>query len=588
MRGLLTTLLLGLLSLPSTGQDDSVGPEEAGFQPLVILSPLPDSSLSGDEPLEVSALLSGADGLDIILFIDSVNVTARAELADDYVFYLSPEPPAAGAHRISVYGLSLGDTLWRHSWAFLVNPAPAFAGAAAMPWESSIGLGWQHGSCDRDTAGLGLAAPVGHQPSGDAFFSGPLWGGLVQGSISYDRSYDREPHGLLQASLDGLELSLGEFHPGFSSLAFANALPLGLLGRSWFGPVSLDFTACRTASADTALSSFAQYLYGGRAGLSLGDSLSLGLGYLQGRDQPSSLPDSVRYRATTFVLTDTIFGLTDTMVFVDTLRPASNRIGWLSARKAMGRYSLELEAAGTRTYADDGGRSGGWGCLARVGRSSRSLDFSLAYSSTDAGFRSFGSPYLETAKNELEGLLQAGRPGGLRTTLQGNVYKAFTDSAPGLGWGLGAGWGLRAGAFSSLSLRLDYAARPYRAYRYQNRGLSAGLGFSALGARIYASYGYNFSSSPGTTQSHNASAEVSRPLYRRLATAALGHQYYQARDVSGSSDREKHALTASLSGDLSASLSYRLQARRIAQTDRVDPGQGYRQDLVSANLIVNF
>lgn len=587
MRVLLAAFLFTGLAAHTYGQetDDHDG---AGTGRLEILSPLPDSAVSGEEPVELSLLLPQIEGLSFSLWLDGTDVAPLSEITSDYAFYLSPAPLAPGKHHIRVYGIFEGDTLLSSAWSFSVARDPAALETFSFPWEASLGLGWQHGSCDRDTSGLGLASPLGHQPSGEASFYGPLWGGLASGFLGYDPAYDPEPHGLVQFSRGGLDLSLGEFYPDLSALAFANALPLGLLGRSSFRRLTLDFTACRTATADTTVSTFAQYLYGGRAGFWLGDSLFMALGFLQGRDQTSSLPDSVRFRTTTLVLADTIFGLTDTLFYVDSLKPASNRIGWLSSRKTFGRYSVDIEVAGTGAASDAGPATRGWGYLAKLSGSSPALEASLAYSSTDAGFRSFGSPYLETAKNELEGLLQAGRPGGLRTTLQGNVYKAFTDSAPGLGWGLGAGWSLRAGAFSSLSLRLDYAVRPYQAYRCQNRGLSAGLGYSALGARIYASYGYNSSSSPGTTQSHNASAEVSRPLYRRLATAALGHQYYQARDVSGSSDREKHALTATISGDLTASLSYRLQARRIAQTDRAETGQSYRQDLVSANLIMNF
>lgn len=585
---LLAASWLLLLAAPSWGQEpysaDGPGPCAA-----VVLSPLPDSAVSGDEPLEVSVLLEGAAGLSIKLYIDSIDVSSRADITEDYVFYLSDEPPGAGLHALSLLGVLDGDTLLLESWSFMGSPAASgITAGGGLPWEASVGLGWQHGWCDRDTSGLGLSTPIGHQPSGEAFFSGQLWGGFVQGNVSYDLSYDSHPHGLLQASLPGLELSLGEFDPGLSSLAFANALPLGLLARKPLGPVTLDLTACRTASADTTLSSFAQYLYGGRVGIELKDSLFLGMGYLQGHDQASSLPDSVRYRTSTLVLADTIFGLTDTLIYVDSLHPAGNRIGWLSVSKAFGPYVIGLEAAGTRTTSDCGEQSNGLGYLARASRFTPACEFSLAYSSTDAGFRSFGSPYLETSKNEVECQIQAGWPGKARSMVQGSVYKVFTDSAPGLSWRFGAGWSLRAGAFSNLSLGFDYSIRPYRDYLSQSRGFNAGLGFSALGFGFNGSYGYNSSSSPGTTQSHNVSAEASRPLYRRLASVSLGHQYYQTRDASGSSDRDKHSLTAAVSGELTSSLTYRLQARRISQADRIEPGQSYRQSLAAAGLSWRF
>lgn len=553
---------------------------------LDILAPLPDSILPGDEPLEVSVLLTGAQGLSIRLLVDGIDVTAEAEITGDYLFFLSTAPPSEGFHSVSIYGTLNGDTLLSESWSFTSAKPELADGAEAHPWDLSLGLGWRYASCDQDTAGLGLSSPVGHLPTGEANFYGPLWGGLVQGDINYDPSYDADPHGLLQLTRAGLEVSLGEFYPGFSSLAFSNALPLGLLGSARHGRLALDFTACRTASADTTLSSFAQYLYGGRAGVLLDDSLFLALGYLQGHDHPSSLPDSVRFRTTTLVLADTVFGLTDTLVLIDSLHPASNRIGWLSARKPLGLYSIEIEVAGTGTRADDGQKSNGRGYLAKLARTSRVMDLTVSYSSTDDGFRSFGSPYLETGKNELEGLLQADWPGKVRTTLLGSVYKAHADSAPGLGWSAGAGGNLSGNVSSSLWLRGDYSQRPYQTWRYQSRSLSAGIGLLFSGIRLNAAYGYTSSSSPSTTQSHSSSAGISRKVFRRLAEAAAGIQYYQALGSSGATDRRKLTLTASLWGSLTASLGYRLQAGRIVQTDRIDSGQSYRQWLASAS--VNF
>lgn len=587
MRVLLAAFLFTGLAAHTYGQETDVY-DGAGTGRLEILSPLPDSAVFGEEPMELSLLLPQIEGLSFSLWLDGTDVTPQSEITSDYAFYLSPAPLAPGRHHIRVYGILEGDTLLSSAWSFSVVRDPAAPRTVSFPWEASLGLGWQHGSCDRDTSGLGLASPVGHQPSGEASFYGPLWDGLASGFLGYDPAYDPEPHGLVQFSRGGLELSLGEFYPDLSALAFADALPLGLLGRSSFRRLTLDFTACRTATADTTVSTFAQYLYGGRAGVWLGDSLFMALGFLQGRDQMSSLPDSVRFRTTTLVLADTIFGLTDTLFYVDSLHPVKNRIGWLSARKSLGRLSMELEVAGTGTTTDVGKRTNGWGYQARLARHSPGLEATLTYSSTDGGFRSFGSPYLETDKSELEGLMQAGWPGGIRTTIKGSVYKAHADSAPGLGWNAGAGGNLCVGALSSLSLMADYSFRPYQTYLYQSRSLSAAIGLHYLGIRFNAGYGYTSSSSPNTTQTHSASAGVSRRLFRRLAEASAGIQYYQARGAGGGTDRKKLTLTASLSGDLSSSLGYRLQAGRIAQTDRIDPNQSYRQELASAGLNVRF
>jgi hypothetical protein len=583
MRVLLAALLFTGLAAHTYGQETDVY-DDAGTGRLEILSPLPDSAVSGEEPVELSLLLPQIEGLSFSLWLDGADVTPQSEITSDYAFYLSPAPLAPGRHHIRVYGILEGDTLLTEAWSFSVARDATAPGTVSFPWEASLGLGWQHGSCDRDTSGLGLATPVGHQPSGEASFYGPLWGGLASGFLGYDPAYDPEPHGLVQFSRGGLELSLGEFYPDLSALAFADALPLGLLGRSSFRRLTLDFTACRTATADTTVSTFAQYLYGGRAGVWLGDSIFFALGFLQGRDQPSSLPDSVRFRTTTLVLADTIFGLTDTLFYADSLKPASNRIGWLSSRKSFGRYSVDIEVAGTGAATEAGPATRGWGYLAKMSGSTPALEASLAYTSTDAGFRSFGSPYLETDKNQLEGRLRTGWPRGVMTSVRGSVYKAFADSSPGLGWGLGGGWNLRIPFLQSLFLGLEYASRPYRTYRFQSRGASAALAFAAMGTRLSAGYGYNSSSSPGATQSHNASAEASRALAGRRAAVSLGSQYYQVRDASGTSNREKLSQTVAISGDLTASLFYRLQARRIAQTDRAETGQSYRQDLASLQL----
>ncbi len=555
---------------------------------LVILSPLPDSTVSGSEPLEVSLLLAGVENLSIRLLIDGIDVTAATDITCDYLFYLSPHPPSKGTHSISVYGILNGDTLLSENWSFKATAAAPTDKAEKLPWEFSFGLGWRYAGCDQDTAGLGLSVPIGHQPSGQADLFGPLWGGQIQGDVSYDPKYDADPHGLVQLSWKDFEISLGEFYPDISWLAFANALPLGLLGKSRNGPINIDFTACRTASADTMISSFAQYLYGGKFGISLKESLSVALGYLQGYDQPSSLPDSVRFRTTTLVLADTIFGLTDTLVYIDSLHPASNRIGWLSAKKKFGPYWLEIEAAGTRTSADGGQRTSGRGYLARLARHSSDLDISLTYSSTDAGFRSFGSPYLETDKSELEGSLQAAWPRNFRTTLQGSVYQARADSAEGLGWSAGAGGYLSAGIFNSLWFKAEYSRRPYQTYLYQNRSLSAGLCLNLLDIRFQASYGYNSSSSPGTAQSHSISANASRRLYRRLAEASANVQYYQTQSLAVPSHHDKLTLTVSLSGVLAASFGYLLQAGRIMQNDRAEPTKSYRQQTAGAGINIRF
>lgn len=579
-------LIILLASAASSQEPNSFYENYTG--PLEILSPLPDSSYNSSEPLEVSILLPEVDGLSISIFIDSLDITSQAELTSDYAFFLYPGPLASGRHRLLFLGIVEHDTIFSESWSFTITPTEEISDSISLPWTGCVGLTWQYGSCDRDTANLGLTYPTGHQPSASASFSGSLCSGSLQGDISYDRSYDTAPHGLILFSRRGLDLELGEFYPDISSLAFANAIPLGLLGKLKWHQLSLDFTACRTASADTLSNSFAQYLYGGRAGGSFGQNLWLGLGYLQGRDLPSSLPDSVRFRTTSLVVADTIFGLTDTLVYVDSLHPAKNRIAWLSLMKSLGQYSLELEAAGTRTDYKGEDAKDGRGFIVKIVRSQPPWTTNFSYSSTDSGFRSFGSPYLETNKNELTGEVQHEMSEGQQASLRGKVYKAFSDSAPGLAWSLGSNARMRLSQASYMSLTAEYSLRPYSTYLYQNRTLGTGLSFSAKGFRLVSNYSYTSSSSPGTIQSHSASADVSRPLYQRLLEASLGFQYYRSKDKAGTSDQEKSTATLSLSGSVAGPLSYRIQTSAINQNDRIDPSRSYRLAIASAGLSLQF
>jgi len=302
MRPISALALLALLAAIAVAQEDSVAFQaDEGFEPVVVLSPLPDSAVSGDEPLEVSVLLAGTLDMVVKLYLDSADITPASEVSGEYLFFLSPAPLTAGPHALAVYGLVQQDTVLTRRWSFAVLPAEAGPEPEALPWDASVGLGWQYADCSRDTAGLGLSYQIGHHPSAEASFSGSLWGGYVNGFLSYDPGYDRSPHGVAQLAREGLELSLGEFYPEFSDLTFSGASPLGLLGRFNSGRVAVDLVACRTAAADTAYCTFDQYLSGGQVRCFVWDSLSAAAGYLQGYDQASSLPDSIRYRTTSVV-----------------------------------------------------------------------------------------------------------------------------------------------------------------------------------------------------------------------------------------------------------------------------------------------
>jgi hypothetical protein len=225
-----------------------------------------------------------------------------------------------------------------------------------------------------------------------------------------------------------------------------------------------------------------------------------------------------------------------------------------------------------------------------TGLSFRARSHSLAfrYSSTDADFRSFGNPYLETAKNELEAVLESRWPKNLTLTADGSVYKVFTDSAPGNSGRAGAGLAWRSGWLQSLAVRFDYTTRPYQTYRYQGRSLCASAAAALWRTRLAHSYSYTSSSMDKAVQSHTAGLEISRPLYRQLLAVALGHQYYQLRDNAGSSDQDKNTSYLHASGTLGSKLAYELAARRIEMTDRIDPAKCYQQNVLSLTLARKF
>ncbi len=139
MRLAAALILLGLLAAPAAAQADSDAlPLDEGFEPVTVLSPLPDSAVSGDEPLEVSALLSGTSDMIIKLYLDSIDITAETEASGEYLFYLSPQPLPPGPHALAVSGLVQQDTVLAKVWNFTVLPAELAPEPEAMPWDISV------------------------------------------------------------------------------------------------------------------------------------------------------------------------------------------------------------------------------------------------------------------------------------------------------------------------------------------------------------------------------------------------------------------------------------------------------------------
>lgn len=582
-----------LLCVPAASQEPPAAP---GGSPVTVLAPLPDSAAPAGQPLEISLLLEGLAGLDLRLSLDGADVTARAEITGEYVFCLIDPPPAPGPHTASFAALDGADTVSVEDWPFSIAAAvPSDSSGDTIPDTAappaplflSVTAGAQYGACRQDTAGLGLSYPVGTYPVIELSAAGPLAAGSFSGYASWDRSYDRSPHGLLQADLSGLELSLGEFYPDVSELAFSGVTPLGGVAAYRWPRAKLGVIACRTQSADTGYQTFSQYLYGGRAEAEPLDSLRLSAGYLRGFDRPSSLPDSVRFRRSVYVYTDTILGLTDSVVTIDTLHHGRNRILWGGARYGWPLLAVAAECAAATFLPDTGGSVAdiAYSLSARVRLGRHGVGAALT--SVGDNFQSFGNPYAEASRDEVALRLDSRWGPGWSTAVDGAVYTVASDSADGISRRLGAGATATIGAVRSASLRLEYGARPYTAYLSQTRTVSLSGAVAAGPVRISPSYAYSSASSDRLSQSHTASLDLIASAGKRLRLKP-GVQYYQVRDDHGTSDQDKATLLLGLGWDAAAGAAVDLTARYIAKDDRIDPAQSYRQASLSALLTAHF
>ena len=575
---------------PGYCQEPSYPGNDDGFRPFIILSPLPDSLIPSGEPLEISLLLEESAGLNVHLLLDGADITPQAQVTKDYLFYLSPEPPRPGIHKIAVLFTSGSDTILTDSWAFRAAAADtATAEQFKIPWDVSLTAGFFYSGCDRDTAGLALSYPVGQHASGDLNISGQFGGGFMNSYLSYDPAYDKDPHGLLQYDHFSFGLSLGEFYPELSSLVFSGASPLGALAFWQDQKTEVMGTACRTQPADTLFQTYAQYLYGGQLKRSLADSLRLSGGYLYGYDQPGSLPDSVRFRSSTYIYDDTLTGFSDTLVTIDTLLSGNNRLYWFALKWSPGRIDIRTEYASSGFLPDSaagyiGDRSYLLGIKKRLGR--HSLD--LQYISWGQNFKSFGNPYLETAKDELLWTADLRWLGNWSSRMDGSVYKVYTDSTNGSSFKAGGGVNYSRGWLTSASLRMDYNRRPYLAYLYQNRSLSLAA-VSRLGIfSVISSYSYSSSSGISLTQSHNGLLGISRSLLKDRLYVQISGQYYNVYDSYGFTDQARTTAELRTSWQASPHIGLIFYCRGIENDDRVDPARNYRQGMASLSASYRF
>ncbi|MBU1355194.1 MAG: hypothetical protein KJ620_01355 [Candidatus Edwardsbacteria bacterium] len=586
---ILSFILLSVFSraysqeLPDPGDIDE-------FRPFTILAPLPDSVIPSGEALEISLLLEETSGMDIHLLLDGEDITTQTQITKDYLFYLSPEPPTPGPHRITVLFTSLADTVFKNSWDFkaaALDTVPI--GPIKIPLDISLTAGMFYSQCNKDTAGLSLSYPIGWHPSGDVNLSGQLDGGFFNSYLSYDPAYDKYLHGLLQFENSSFGLSAGEFYPELSTLVFSGTSPLGLLATWQNKKTSILGTACRTQPADTLFQTYAQYLYGGRIKRSLADSLWLSGGYLYGYDQPGSLPDSVRFRSSTYIYNDTLTGFSDTLITVDTLLSGKNRLSWFSLEWTISGARFRSEYAGSGFLPDSSaGYINDHSYLLGVKKGMGRHWLNLEYISWGQNFKSFGNPYLETAKNELLGTADLRFPGSLSARLDGSVYKIFTDSASGSSFKLGGGMNYAWGRLTSASLRLDYNYRPYITYLYQNRSLSLSTVTKLMSLSVISSYSYSSSSGISLTQSHNGMLGISRYLMAdRLYIQASG-QHYQVFDSYGLTDQARTTAQLRASWQASIHTGIIFDCRNILHRDRVTPDKNYRQQLASLSVSYRF
>lgn len=588
----LIILILLIACTPALGQNvPSVDvPAGEGFDFITILSPLPDSFLIPDEPLEISLLLSNLQDLSLTLQLDGADITSRAQITGDYLYYLSAFAPQPGPHKIRLTARSGADTVFSHNWIFYA-PQAATVSEYSWPWEFWAGLGGQYSDCSADTAGLGLSYPVGFLPKTELSLSGLLGRGTLSGNLSYDPSYDKDPHGQLQFFHPRWELWLGEFYPQLSELAFSGLSPLGGSGTYKNERLKIDLLTCRSQSADTSYQTFAQYIYGGQGALELGDSLVFSVGYYTGYDDPSSLPDSIRYKTSSYVYTDELLGISDTIISVDTLHPGRNRLMMTSLSFPVNDLSLSGEYIQTRLIPDTGRTVYGYGYSAGAKTIGGRHLWEARYISLGQYFYSFGNPYIEAAKNELTLNQESGWNKTFSTRAYASAYKIFTDSANGNSYK--AGNSLRwfdpnpDRLFSGFSFSFDYHLRPYTGYFYRNH--SWGVGLSIKWKRLRASplYSYSASQSDRLAQSHSANIDLNFAAGRAWQVNS-GYQYYQLQDDLNSVNQRKHTGYLKTTLSPGARFSLELGIKQINKTDRLDQSKSYRQRLAWTTVGYRF
>jgi hypothetical protein len=575
--------LLLLWSLPfSPGAARAEGLDQ--FLPLVILSPLPDSSIEADQPLEISLLLEGTAGLELRIFLDSLDITPQAEVTEEYLFYLSPAPPSPGRHSLKILLLRQPDTVIAHHWSFSV-PAPKAVSLPSGPsLELTVDGGIYFSHCSRDTAWLGLASPAGWHPLGSSYLSAGLWSGRLFSHLSFDPAYDRSPHGLAQFQRDIWELSLGEFYPDFSPLAFSGPSTFGMMATRRSGILGVQGATGRTQKADTLFQIYEQYLYGGQVDLGPWHSLSISSGFLYGWDRPGSLPDSVRFPTSTFIYDDTLTGLVDTMTTLDTLPSGSNSLWWLGGEYSPGKWRCRAAAAWSGFRPDlNGSYLSDRSFLVGLGRQAGRHFMDIRYLSWGKHYKSFGNPYLEAAKNELLWSLNS-RWSSVSSQTDGSLYRVFTDSANGNSFRAGGAINLAFPDRPSINVRADYYYRPYRWYLFTSRSLSLGASGRAEPWSWQSSLGLSSNSGVSGSQSCNARLALSRRMMRDRLLVQASTAYYWTGWDSGLSSQDRISAELTLGLQVSDQTDLRLALQHLTQWDRVDSLKDYHQQTAVLSL----
>jgi len=215
-----------------------------------------------------------------------------------------------------------------------------------------------------------------------------------------------------------------------------------------------------------------------------------------------------------------------------------------------------------------------------------SLD--VHYTSWGRHFKSFGNPYLESAKNEFIWSADSKWSGRLFTRIDGAIYKVLTDSSLGNSFKAGMSLSYSQQKYSTTYLRFDYNYRPHLSYLYQNRNISIYINQKLGKFSVFPSYSYSSSSSSCLTQSHAVSLGFLRYLLSDKLFLSFSYQKYRIFDDHQITDQQKGTAEFKTSWQISNINIINASYRYIKKDDCLDPLKSYKQQLLSLSVSHRF